>query len=95
MIFSRGRRTTGRRAVTGRGIHSVTQYTASNGSIQTLKGKGKKNLAIVRITKAQLASEVPMWKTRGQRAMGARMVSQVLQNLRITNILFFILEQRD
>ena len=43
MIFSRGRRTTGRRAVTGRGIHSVTQYTASNGSIQTLKGKGKKS----------------------------------------------------
>merc|ERR550539_376249 len=33
-----------------------------------------------------------MWKTRGQRARGARMVSQVLQNLRITNILVFILE---
>ena len=48
---------------------------------------------MVRITKAQLASEVPMWKTRGQRARGARMVSQVLQNLRITNILFFIMDQ--
>ena len=72
-ILKRGRRTTGRRAVTGRGIHSVTQYTA-----------------ITRITKAQFASEVPMWKTRGQRARGARRVSQVLQNLRETEILFFI-----
>ena len=44
---------------------------------------------MVRITKAQLASEVAMWKRRGERAMGARMVSQVLQNLRITNILIF------
>ena len=31
MIFRRGRRTTGRRAVTGRGMHSVTQYTAWKG----------------------------------------------------------------
>ena len=60
--------------MTGRGIHSVTQYTA-----------------ITRITKAQLASEVPMWKRRGQRATGARRVSQVLQNLRITEILLFII----
>ena len=44
---------------------------------------------MVRITKAQLASAVAMWKRRGERAMGARMVSQVLQNLRITNILIF------
>ena len=30
MILRRGRSTMGRRAVTGRGMHSVTQYTAIN-----------------------------------------------------------------
>ena len=30
MMLRRGRSTMGRRAVTGRGMHSVTQYTAIN-----------------------------------------------------------------